>query len=382
MVGFYVLLTAIVKIGGRSQGVGEAASNVLLQAGFAMVGLVVLIVLASDGTVRRRIGLQYTRGTAAIMIAFIAGSLAASSVGVIPLQSLIFGISVLVFFTACKIVWLTYRPATRRTLLLVAASLFGVCAWQFAQFGLATGRYVGGMSPNHFAGIAAAAAFLTVGQRIQLRLTAFGFATAVALIVDSRGTLVVLGVYLLMGEAWVFFRRRFMSMGKAIPTLASCAALAAGGIAWAWVAGGGVGRRLLDEVFQLQDQERGLSSGFSGRTGLWQPAWEDIGQRPFLGYGLRASTYAPTMETSHMAYLDLVRDVGFPLALLFMIFMMLAVLFPRIRIGDGAPREQPTMYSWRHAMAVTALLVNAIFEIHLLNLGFPTALVLMFLLSR
>ncbi len=62
----------------------------------------------------------------------------------------------------------------------------------------------------------------------------------------------------------------------------------------------------LGAFFQLDDPDRGLSTGATGRTEVWKIAWNLFLQNPILGVGFRAHEKYPGLSaSSHNGYLAL-----------------------------------------------------------------------------
>jgi O-antigen ligase len=87
----------------------------------------------------------------------------------------------------------------------------------------------------------------------------------------------------------------------------------------------------------------GRDSTFSGRTLIWQVAWEYVAPRPLLGYGFGATTYGGFARTilqwlgvdsPHNGYLDLTLSIGI-VGLLVFVLSVLGVLYPIRRAPDG-----------------------------------------------
>jgi O-antigen ligase len=71
---------------------------------------------------------------------------------------------------------------------------------------------------------------------------------------------------------------------------------------------------ILENIFQLHSESRGIGSGFTGRIEAWKQAIDAFWDRPVLGYGFRATTQArggSAYGAIHSGYLKLFVETGF-----------------------------------------------------------------------
>lgn len=119
----------------------------------------------------------------------------------------------------------------------------------------------------------------------------------------------------------------------------------------------------ISKIFHLYQAQRGLGSGFTGRTGFWEEALETFREHPILGVGPRMTPVA------HNGYLIILSDVGLVGAILFFPVLILRTL----RLWKQARKGGDMVASIGLAL-VSGYLFFAIFEGSLLNVGNPTSL--------
>lgn len=278
-------------------------------------------------------------------------------------------------FVGCGLMWRHAQAHLHRIAVIGAVVYITAMLGAIGLYGVGWGRFVGNLPPNHVADIAVSAVILawTFSQRLWFRVVILALALGVILTVQSRGALICLGVYFLAANllnraSWL----RSLSRGKMILLSVAGAAACATPLIMPAQADAAI-QYVLQDVLLADDAERGAGTGGTGRSERWQPALDNINESPIIGHGFRASTRAE-WETSHNAYIDLLRDTGAIGLLLFGTYLVLE-LIARVR----AQRDQMEAYC---LAGIVAIAVNAMIEIHLINIGFPLALIMILLLSR
>ncbi len=116
------------------------------------------------------------------------------------------------------------------------------------------------------------------------------------------------------------------------------------------------------KIFHLYNADRGLDSGFTGRTGFWEDALDHFREHPILGAGPRMT------QIAHNGYLVILSDMGVVGAILFFPILVIRTfrLWKQARGGD--------MVASIGLALVSGYLFFAIFEASLLNVGNPTSL--------
>jgi O-antigen ligase len=85
-----------------------------------------------------------------------------------------------------------------------------------------------------------------------------------------------------------------------------------------------LGRLVFDDILLLNDPNRGIGSGFTGRVGLWKAGLEGFWEKPIFGHGFRAQQ---AYSGSHSGYIKLFVETGFVGGML----MLGAVLVETVR---------------------------------------------------
>jgi O-antigen ligase len=130
-----------------------------------------------------------------------------------------------------------------------------------------------------------------------------------------------------------------------------------------------------EHTLRLDERSRGINSGFSGRTALWQLTYEVWLSNPLVGIGYRAHEFYPGLEMgSHNGYLALLAETGIigtiPVLVLFV--LGLGELIRQARAGEFAGKVGTAL--------VVGYLFHGFFERYTINFGNPTSvLALMFL---
>jgi O-antigen ligase len=247
--------------------------------------------------------------------------------------------------------------------LFASALLLGLLGYQYVSYGIGPGRFVGNMTPNHFAGTALAAALLAALVERRVKWVLVLFAIPAIVVVNSRGALAALAIFFLVAiYCWSLHKLRLL---LALVILVSSLLALTGHF-------GPSAIDVLSNYFQFDDPGRGLSSGLTGRSDRWQMALRDIETRPLVGYGFRASTRSDELLTSHNAWLDLTRDLGIPLATVVLIAVIWSIARSLPSLNDSLEiRYKKSII----AGGLISLALYASIEVHMFNLGFPLALV-------
>lgn len=186
-------------------------------------------------------------------------------------------------------------------------------------------------------GVTAVILATAIGWRAMLVITPFSLYTA--LLSGSRGS--VLGIILAVA-LFAFLREFIAGAGRrgydAVPLRGLL--YLTGGL----ILGLGVSVYaadfLIDDVFMLRSENRGLSSGFTGRLDVWQGIIDDWKQSPLIGngYGVVRGEALRLGETADGGFLLLSAELG-----LAGLFLFLYLIFRTIKISwsgvvsSGAP---------------------------------------------
>jgi O-antigen ligase len=129
---------------------------------------------------------------------------------------------------------------------------------------------------------------------------------------------------------------------------------------------------LLNQVFAINDPLRGLGSGFTGRSYLWQTGLDAWKQNILFGVGVRNLTSNP-----HMAYIEHLAQFGI------VGFLTLIIFFVKLIILSLKKINSQYDYQINAALSFTiSFLVLCFFERNLINLSSPTSTTLYFAIAH
>jgi O-antigen ligase len=132
----------------------------------------------------------------------------------------------------------------------------------------------------------------------------------------------------------------------------------------------------ISALFFLDDKNRGIGTGFTGRVGAWQEAIDLFSENPIFGVGFRMhERYMTILSSAHNGYVSLLAEVGIVGA----VPLVALVLLLTLRLARRALQGDP-MAIVGFSFVMGYLLIAA-FERLFLNMGNPTSVVAwMFLL--
>jgi hypothetical protein len=87
------------------------------------------------------------------------------------------------------------------------------------------------------------------------------------------------------------------------------------------------------DVLQLNNPDRGIDSGFTGRTGIWRETFDLWLKQPLLGFGYRRHEEFLAGSPAHSAYLAVLADTGL-LGLVVYVFLLISSLRASFGIRD------------------------------------------------
>ena len=368
-VGIALLAVSLPRIGVRYDPGVDADVRIGQAAGIA--ALVVLAGLAVPAWSLRGARSLVLGRASWLLAAFLLIALIGTPFCVVPLESAAYVLATAAAWIALANLWFAGRTAVARVMGITGLVLSGSMAYAVLTYGVGLGRYVGALTPNHTAQIALAGVFCAYLTRSRIvRLATFGALVFVILAVNSRGSIVAAVIFFATYYGIrAYFRarnpRRFLTAAIVVYPLLFAGVFFAASRAEELIG-------TLTEVFALYDPGRGLSSGLTGRAEMWRGALEAMRERPFTGYGFRA-TGNEGIETAHNAFLNLLQEVGIPGLALFLVYY--AALFRRnLRHLPVVARLRDDIAQDRYAVVqavLVSMLALAFLEVHLLNFGFP-----------
>ena len=284
-------------------------------------------------------------------------------------------------FVGLADVWRSSRREFEKTLSWSCFALWAIMIAAIVRHGFPDERWIGGFHPNHYGNLGLTAMMALFLAEHRLKLLAGVGAILAALMVQSRGTMLAAGVFLLV--YYIFgLRRRSTFEDQIRPIMLAAVLISVGfGVILLTLLLGVEDsvRRVFLEVTSLYDKTRGLGTGMVGRTEEWASAFQMIADRPLVGYGFRAGY--ETIPRTHNAYLSLILQVGVGAAGLFVGTLVLrcaeyARNARRIHAFDAPAAERYRAMS----AVIFAVLVNGVFEVTLINVGFPLSLMMILVL--
>ena len=135
----------------------------------------------------------------------------------------------------------------------------------------------------------------------------------------------------------------------------------------------------ITHIMAIDDSERGLSSGFSGRDQRWQLAFDTIPNNP-LGIGFKRSIGD---EAGHNGYLKLILEFGIPGGGLLIFLLACSLAIAGIdAIGLAGKSQQKHRFDCARFGGLGALLFSAFFQPQVFSLGDTFAVSFLLLLFK
>jgi hypothetical protein len=276
--------------------------------------------------------------------------LAVGSFAVLSVNSLLY--TALFFGCICCVasVCVDGPSAIRQMLYGVAISSVVFLLTAFALFGPPQGRWVGNIHPNllGFVAIVPAAITLMLSPRIGAFLAIGCFAAAVA--VSSRYSIMIILICYSIAVC-IYSTRRF---GLALTGSLLLIALP---IIVAFVSG------YLFDVFELDDPNRGIGTGATGRAELNARFWDQFASNSGLGVGFRNRT---GYEYTHNGYLNFALESGLLVSAAF--FGLIASCLYR-SFAEGIKNVGRNRTVSAIALLLMACALSAMFQPQLVNFG-------------
>lgn len=261
-----------------------------------------------------------------------------------------------------SVLW-TLEPADFERCMTVASvvlCLFGISA--IAILGWPETRNIGGIQPNLFAAPLLAGFVFSQFRPGLIGIIVRILCLGMVALVSSR--------FALIGciTAIVLHEMTFNPLSPAkIPVL--IIALVAGIVFWPQIL----------HIMALDDSERGLSSGFSGRDERWNLALATIPENP-LGIGFKR---AIGDEAGHNGYLRLILEFGIPGGGLLIFLLACSLAIAGIdAIGLAGKSQQQHRFDCARFGGLGALLFGAFFQPQVFSLGDALAVSFLLLLFK
>lgn len=264
-------------------------------------------------------------------------------------------------FTAVHIAMIWALPIPVRTAFFRA--LIGLLVFTavvpLVLYGLPVNRWVGGIHPNVYGAFLVGIVIFSTLAFPKWGELAIPLGLAGALLVSSRYTMVTIAVF---AVAHVAFNPRIPRAAKwTMAYLSSGLVL----VPQVW--------NLISTALLLQDADRGIASGVSGRADLWLSFWPQFVTSPLIGFGFRSRS---NYESVHNAYLGLLIENG----LFVGTFIIIAILVQAAMACFSIIRGTRNMAVLACFCGIPAVAAGAFFQPQIINFGDPMGLSFLFLM--
>ena len=242
----------------------------------------------------------------ALVTAFCFLMLLLSPLSVVGVTSLIYAGATLVAAIMLWLFWTGNYRVLQRSLMVACWVQFGWWLVLLAKHRqpLGFGNNIGDINRN-ITGTAALAALICglFAPNRYIRWAACAFAVFFCVIVTSRGSMVAMAIF---GIAYITLYRgvfRAAAIGGIVAFLVLLFVLIVPSLR----------EKVGEKVFHIHDRGRGIGSGFTGRTEMWQQGLEWFWKKPVLGYGFRSTSHGRAVGFGgvHSAYIKIFLEAGF-----------------------------------------------------------------------
>lgn len=231
-------------------------------------------------------------------------ALALSPLSLAPVRTALYSLSTLAVFLVCSVAWTVDYERFRRIMFIAGVVLLGFLMLLVVHHGMGK-TSVGGIQRNRYSQTAFAGMICVFLSRARSRYIWFAIAVGLSLLVNSRGTLLVLGVF-----SVVYLTLKY-GMGRGILVTLM---LAVGGVMLLAIPkiGRQASEAVVQKVARVNEAGRGLGSGFSGRVDTWQEGLRVFARSPAIGHGFRTRVGGLSGDEymAHSGYINMLADVG------------------------------------------------------------------------
>lgn len=232
-----------------------------------------------------------------------------SPLSLLPVKSVQYAFVTWAALAVAWSIWQGDYEATRRVLVITSCVILAYLVLLTLHHGIQK-EAVGGIKRNAF-GRAVLVGFICAHfSRGWIRWAAFAVSGVLIVLVTSRGTMVGLGVFLIMFH----FVNRGMGKVLAYGLLSAFIGLL---LVLGFSKGQGRQNPVVEKVLKLSDTKRGVGTGFTGRVERWQEGLEHFWRRPLTGYGFRTRVnISANTRSAHSGYINMLLDCGLVATLL------------------------------------------------------------------
>jgi hypothetical protein len=230
--------------------------------------------------------------------------LALSPFSIAPIRSVSYSLATLGAFLVLSLAWHIDPARFRRVMLIAGVVLLCYLYALLLRHGISR-TSIGGTNRNRIGQAALTAVICLFLSQSKIKWIGFAVGLALALLVNSRGTLASFCVF-----AAVYYVLRH-GMGRSVLV----GLLAVVGITIALVlprVGRNASDVLINDIARLHDKGRGLGSGFAGRWETWEQGMKVFAKSPAIGHGFRSRIGGGTGDEyfAHSGYVNLLADTG------------------------------------------------------------------------
>ncbi|MGJ4996968.1 O-antigen ligase family protein [Bradyrhizobium sp. HKCCYLS3077] len=339
-------------------------NSVIVISQIAGLALFVLAVFVSQGfRVQQAVGRLSTTALGILAIFFLSLVCQLRELDMPALMGIVYTLLLVITSVSLCVVWAL--PGRDLEICLTGAAVvlcsFGVVA--IAALGWPDGRSVGNIHPNGFAAPLLASFILSQFRRGWIGVVVRVLSFAMVTLVSSRFAMAGCAAAFLLHQATL----DPFSPGKiAAAILLPCVVV----LFWPVISG----------VLALDDPDRGLTSGISGRDDLWQHSLEAIAEHPF-GIGFKRTMIGE--EGGHNGYLKTVLEFGIVGGGVLITFLLSIIVATGIEAVMTLGRDRRDhQFACARFGGLAALGLGAFFQPQLLSLGDAFSLSLLFLMFR
>jgi len=266
-----------------------------------------------------------------LLMGFCVLMLVFSPLSLQPLRSAQYALVTWAALCVCYWAWEGSYVTFRRVLLITGFLTLAFLSLLLLRYGISRGS-VGGINRNRFATSAFVAVVFCFLAKGRFKWLGILLGIGLILAVNSRGTLVSLGLFF---GAYILFTKGFQkaAIAGAVMTIAVVLLVV-------MPSSGKSGENLImDKIMKVNDKARGSGSGLSGRVERWENGLKTFWLRPLTGYGFRTRSNETTESRSaHSGYINLMLDSGI-LGTAFVILAFASDFFRRVFLINQWKRD-------------------------------------------
>jgi O-antigen ligase len=224
---------------------------------------------------------------------------------IVPIQSLVYGCATLFVIGLLWLFWYSNFRVLENVLAMTAGVVYAWLGILLVHHGLqgGFGGDIGGVNRNTTgtAGLAALTCAMFSPYRL-VRWTALVLALFFAVVVSSRGSIVAMTSFVA-----VYFVLYF-GITRGLIVAASGAVSAVVAI----MLSPKLQELVIEKIFHVHDQARGIGSGFTGRWDMWALGLDAFTRRPVFGWGFRAASLSGSNDIGgvHSGWIKVFVEAG------------------------------------------------------------------------